>query len=174
LVLRSVSFSKNRVRSIDDQKRIIVPDWMDWTEVPETPDEPSSIAVVSPRGELGPRFGGPRLAGYSKPPSPLFPQRRLGSSCHHYPRDDRTSNTIVCLICTGNPSHLSCNSVSDSSLQPECNHRHPCSTQVSCGERTCGIWGAGAIPATLNRASRPSWTGYTESPGSCATDSTSP
>lgn len=36
----------DRVRSIDDQKRIIVPDWMDCTEVPETQHEPNGIKLA--------------------------------------------------------------------------------------------------------------------------------
>jgi hypothetical protein len=35
----------------------------------------------------------------------------------------------------------------DASVQPQCNHRHPCSTQLSCGETTRGTASAGAIPA---------------------------
>jgi hypothetical protein len=37
---------------------------------------------------------------------------------------------------------------SAASVQTYRNHSHPCSTQLSCGETTCEIWDAGAIPAT--------------------------
>jgi hypothetical protein len=36
---------------------------------------------------------------------------------------------------------------SAASVQTWCNHWHPCSTQVSCGETICGFLDAGAIPA---------------------------
>jgi hypothetical protein len=64
LVLRSVGFPGNRVRSIDDQKRIIVPDWMDCTEVPETQDEPQII--VSEQTPVRRSFGAAPLGKFRR------------------------------------------------------------------------------------------------------------
>jgi hypothetical protein len=47
--------------------------------------------------------------------------------------------------------HLATSSCSAASLQTECNHWHPRSTQLSYSKTSCGITAAGAIPAASTR-----------------------